>query len=74
MAQGDRVGIYMENSCESVVAMLAASRGGAAFGNLSPMLRPAQADYITQDCAIRVLIADSSKVEGIELGGVERVF
>lgn len=74
VAKGDRVGIYMEKSWESVVAMLAASRAGAAFVNLSPMLRAAQADYITQDCAIRVLMADSSKVEGVRLAGVAHVF
>jgi acyl-CoA ligase (AMP-forming) (exosortase A-associated) len=64
--KGDRVGVYMEKSWESVVAMLAASQAGAAFVNINPLLKPPQVHYIVGDCDIRVLIGDSSKLDSLE--------
>jgi acyl-CoA ligase (AMP-forming) (exosortase A-associated) len=72
--RGDRVGIFMEKSWEAVVAMLAISRAGAAFVNVNPALKPAQVSYITGDCAIRVLIADSAKLESLPPGTVGKAF
>lgn len=72
--RGDRVGIFMEKSWEAVVAMVAISRAGAAFVNVNPALKPAQVSYITGDCAIRVLIADSAKLEGLPPGTVRTAF
>jgi acyl-CoA ligase (AMP-forming) (exosortase A-associated) len=72
--KGDRVGIYMEKSWEAIVAMLAASRVGAAFVNLNPMFKPPQVRYVTEDCDIRVMIGDSEKLAELEPKTVERAF
>jgi acyl-CoA ligase (AMP-forming) (exosortase A-associated) len=72
--KGDRVGIYMEKSWEAIVAMLAASRAGAAFVNLNPMFKPPQVRYVTEDCDIRVMIGDSEKLAELEPKTVERAF
>ena len=72
--KGDRVGIYMEKSWEAIVAMLAASRAGAAFVNLNPMFKPPQVRYVTEDCDIRVMIGDSEKLAELEQKTVERAF
>ncbi|MDQ3943375.1 MAG: AMP-binding protein, partial [Actinomycetota bacterium] len=68
--RGDRVGVYMEKSWEAVVAMLAASRVGAAYVNINPLFKPPQVAYIAQDCDVRVMIGDSAKLDELEAGTV----
>lgn len=72
--KGDRVGIYMEKSWESVVAMLAASQAGAAFVNINPLLKPPQVKYITEDCDVNVLVGDAPKLASLEPGLAETAF
>ena len=62
VAKGDRAGIYLDKNWQSVVAMLGASRAGAAFVNINAALKAAQVGYITRDCDVRVLIAGSEKL------------
>jgi acyl-CoA ligase (AMP-forming) (exosortase A-associated) len=68
--KGDRVGVLMEKTWEAIVAMLAASRAGAAFVNINPLLKAPQVRYIIGDCDIRVLIGDSGKLETLTPGTV----
>jgi acyl-CoA ligase (AMP-forming) (exosortase A-associated) len=68
--KGDRVGVYMEKSWEAVVAMLAASRIGAAYVNINPLFKPPQVAYVAQDCDVRVMIGDSAKLDELEPGTV----
>ncbi len=68
--KGDRVGVYMEKSWEAIVAMLAASRTGAAYVNINPLFKPPQVAYVAQDCDIRVMIADSPRLDDLEPGTV----
>jgi acyl-CoA ligase (AMP-forming) (exosortase A-associated) len=68
--KGDRVGVYMENSWEAIVAMLAASLAGAAYVNINPLFKPPQVAYVAQDCDIRVMIGDSAKLDDLEAGTV----
>ena len=72
--KGERLGIYMEKSWAAVVAMLAASKAGAAFVNINPILKPWQVHYITEDCDIRVMIGDSEKLSSLETETVETTF
>lgn len=72
--RGDRIGIWLEKSWEAVVAPLAASRAGAAFVNLNPLLKPRQVRYIAQDCAIRVLVADAERLASLEEAITPRAF
>ena len=70
VAKGDRVGVYMEKSWEAIVAMLAASRVGAAYVNINPLFKPPQVAYVAQDCDVRVMIGDSPKLDDLEPGTV----
>lgn len=72
--RGDRVAVYLEKSWESIVAMLAASRAGAAYVNLNPLFKAPQVEYIARDCGARVAIADSQKLEDVASGTFETVF
>jgi len=67
---GDRVGVYMEKSWEAIVAMLAASRVGAAYVNINPLFKPPQVAYVAQDCDVRVMIGDSPRLDDLEPGTV----
>jgi len=69
--RGDRVGVYMEKSWEAIVAMLAASRVGAAYVNINPLFKPPQVAYVAQDCDIRVMIGDRARLDALEAGTVQ---
>lgn len=73
IGRGERVGIYMEKSWEGIVAMLAASRAGAAFVNINPLLKSAQVKYIARDCEMRLLIGDSNKLDTLDRDVVRQV-
>ncbi len=64
--KGDRVGVLMEKAPEAIVAMLAASRIGAAYVNLNPLFKPPQVSYVARDCDIRVMVGDSAKLAELE--------
>ncbi|HEU4493472.1 MAG TPA: AMP-binding protein [Rubrobacteraceae bacterium] len=68
--KGDRVGVYLEKSWEAIVAMLAASRTGAAYVNINPLFKPPQVSYLVQDCDVRVMIGDSARLEDLEPGTI----
>ena len=74
VAKGERVGILMDKYWEAIVAMLAATRIGAAFVNVNPMLKPPQVRYIAEDCDLRVMIGDSPKLDDMEPKTAERAF
>jgi acyl-CoA ligase (AMP-forming) (exosortase A-associated) len=71
---GDRVGIYQQKSWESIVAMLASSQAGAAFVNLNPALKSAQIEYIARDCDLRLLVADTDKLDELDPALVPATF
>jgi acyl-CoA ligase (AMP-forming) (exosortase A-associated) len=62
VAKGDRVGIHLDKNWQSVIAMLGASRAGAAFVNINAALKAAQIGYIANDCDVRVLIAGADRL------------
>ena len=70
--KGDRVGVYLEKSWEAIVAMLAASRIGAAYVNINPLFKPPQVAYVAQDCNVRVMIGDSAGLGDLEPGMIRR--
>src|ERR687893_366417 len=69
--KGDRVGVYLEKSWEAIVAMLAASRIGAAYVNINPLFKPPQVSYLVQDCDVRVMIGDSARLDELEPATIE---
>lgn len=68
--KGDRVGVFLEKSWEAIVAMLAASRAGAAYVNINPLFKPPQVAYLAQDCDIRAMIGDSARLDELDPGTV----
>src|ERR687895_2045469 len=74
VGRGDRVGIYLDKSWEAVVAMLAASRIGAAYVNVNPLFKAPQVEYLAGDCDIRVMIGDTPKLDELQPKTVETAF
>ena len=74
VGRGDRVGVYLEKSWEAIVAMLAASRIGAAYVNVNPLFKAPQVEYLAGDCDIRVMIGDTPKLEELQPKTVETAF
>ena len=74
VGRGDRVGVYLEKSWEAIVAMLAASRIGAAYVNVNPLFKAPQVEYLAGDCDIRVMIGDTTKLEEIQPKTVQTAF
>jgi acyl-CoA ligase (AMP-forming) (exosortase A-associated) len=74
VGKGDRVGVYLEKSWEAIVAMLAASRIGAAYVNVNPLFKAPQVEYLAGDCDIRVMIGDTPKLEELQPKTVQTAF
>ncbi len=72
--KGDRVGVYLEKSWEAIVAMVAASRAGAAYVNVNPLFKAPQVEYIAEDCDARVVISDAAKLDEVSPGTFETAF
>ncbi|MEM7801667.1 MAG: AMP-binding protein, partial [Chloroflexota bacterium] len=60
--RGDRVGIHLHKSMESVIAVYGILKAGAAFVPLDPALTLSRLAYVIQDCGIRVVISQKSKL------------
>jgi amino acid adenylation domain-containing protein len=59
--RGDRVGIYLEKSLESLVAVYGVLKAGAAYVPLDPRAPAARLAFITADCGIRILLTSGEK-------------
>jgi len=58
----ERVAVYLEKRIENVAAMFGASRAGAVFVPVNPLLKAEQVGYILADCAVRVLVTSSERL------------
>lgn len=76
VTKGDRVGLYLNKSIESVVAIYGILKAGAAYVPLDPQAPESRLAYIGQNCGIRCLITSAGKVgvapELIRLGAPHR--
>jgi amino acid adenylation domain-containing protein len=66
LRRGDRVGIYMNKSLESVVSVYAALKAGGAYVPLDPFAPAARLAYVIRDCGIRHLITKPEKQPVLE--------
>ena len=64
--RGDRIGIYMNKSLESVVSVYGAMKAGAAYVPLDPFAPAARVSYVLRDCGIRHLLTAPEKAESLE--------
>ncbi len=61
--RGDRVGIYLNKSLESAVALYGIMQAGAAYVPLDPFAPIARLRFVIQDCGIEHLITKETKLE-----------
>ena len=59
--RGERVGILLDNSVESVVALFGILKVDAVFLMLSPTLKSQKLNYILNDCQVKALITHTEK-------------
>jgi len=59
--RGDRVGLYLEKSIESIVGIYGILKAGAAYVPLDPQAPPARLAYIAQNCGIHCLLSGTEK-------------
>jgi amino acid adenylation domain-containing protein len=64
--RGDRVGIYMYKSLESVVAVYAIMKAGGAYVPLDPFAPVERLRFVIQNCDIRVLVTAESKRDTLQ--------
>jgi len=65
VVKGDRVGLYLDKSLESVMAVYGIMKTGACYVPLDPDAPPARLAYIARDCGLRCLLTGSEKREGL---------
>jgi len=70
--RGDRVAILLPKCIEECAAIFAVSCAGGVFVPVNPLLRPAQAQHIVDDCEAKVLITngDSAESHGHAVSGM----
>jgi amino acid adenylation domain-containing protein len=66
LKRGDRVGIYMNKSAESVVALYGIMKAGGAYVPLDPFAPESRTGYVIRDCGIRHLVTNQSKISSLQ--------
>lgn len=66
LQRGDRVGIYLHKSLESIVSVFGILQAGGAYVPLDPQLPQKRLAFILKDCGIKLLISQPSKAKNIE--------
>ncbi len=59
---GDRVGLWLNKSVETIVAVHAVHMCGAAYVPVDPVAPPARAAYILGDCAVSCVVTDEDRL------------
>jgi acyl-CoA ligase (AMP-forming) (exosortase A-associated) len=62
----DRIGIYLAKTIENIEAMFACSLAAAAFVPINPVLKAKQVQHIVNDCHIKLLVTNSSRLKSLE--------
>jgi amino acid adenylation domain-containing protein len=63
VGRGDRVGIYMNKSLDSAVAMYGIMKAGGAYVPLDPFAPAARLAMVIRDCGIRHLVTTDAKLD-----------
>ncbi len=66
LEKGTRVGIYSNKGIDQAIAILALLSTNLVFVPITRFLKPEQVGYIIDDCDIRCIITDKSKLETIK--------
>ncbi len=62
VVRGDRVGIFLNNSVEAVIAIFAALKAGAAFVPINPTVKQNKLEYLIGSCRPAALVTHGSKL------------
>ncbi len=65
LRNGDRVGIYLHKSLESIVSIFGILKAGGVYVPLDPNSPPRRVAFIIQNCAMRALVTTTQKIEGL---------
>lgn len=63
--RGDRVGIYLNKSLESAIAIYGILSAGAAYVPLDPLAPTARVSFVIQDCGIRWLVSSDARRDAL---------
>jgi amino acid adenylation domain-containing protein len=61
VTRGDRVGLYLDKSVESLIGIYGALKAGAAYVPFDPHAPPSRLAYISEDAGVRVLLSGTEK-------------
>jgi acyl-CoA ligase (AMP-forming) (exosortase A-associated) len=62
VGRGERLAIFLDKRTETVVAMMAASRVGAVFVPVNPVLKGPQVGYLLRDCDVTTLVTTPQRL------------
>ncbi len=65
VTRGDRVGIYLNKSLESIVAVYGIMKAGAAYVPLDPFAPVPRLSFVVRDCGIRHLVTKDAKIDAV---------
>ncbi len=60
--RGDRVAIFLDNSVEAVISIFGTLKADAVFVVLNPLLKTPKLKFILNNCSVKTLISDQSKL------------
>lgn len=63
--QGERVGIFLNRSIDSIVSVFGTLKAGAAYVPIDPMCPPARLKYIIDKCRLKLLVTSHNKLDKI---------
>ncbi|MFQ5964667.1 MAG: acyl-CoA ligase (AMP-forming), exosortase A system-associated [Candidatus Scalinduaceae bacterium] len=63
--RGDKVSVYLPKSIEEVISIFAIVKAGGIFVLLNPVLKKNQVEHIINDCGIKILISNNTKLKYI---------
>lgn len=61
----DRIGLYLDNSINSAIALYGILKAGCIFVIVNPQVKTKKLSYILNDCQVKILICDTSSIQGI---------
>ncbi|PYO66448.1 MAG: hypothetical protein DMD69_14335 [Gemmatimonadetes bacterium] len=66
LRRGDRIGVYLEPSVAQVLSFFAISQAGGVFVPVNKLLFPEQVAHIANDCCMKALITNRTKLGLLE--------
>lgn len=70
--RGDRVGLYLKKSVDSIAALFGALKAGAAYVPVDPDAPVERCAYILDNCAVRVIVTEA-RLEAALVAELERL-